>query len=65
PGLVAQQIFVKRGRRSGGRVEILDGLKQGDEIVTAGQNRLSNGGSVVIDNTVQPQPSADEKAAAK
>ncbi|MFH1795780.1 MAG: efflux RND transporter periplasmic adaptor subunit [Pseudomonadota bacterium] len=65
PGLVAQQIFVKLGRRSGGRVEILDGLKQGDEIVTAGQNRLSNGGSVVIDNTVQPQPSADEKAAAK
>lgn len=65
PGLVAQQIFVKLGRRSGGRVEILDGLKQGDEIVTAGQNRLSNGGSVVIDNTVQPQSSGDEKAAVK
>lgn len=65
PGLVAQQIFVKLGRRSDGRVEILDGLKQGDEIVTAGQNRLSNGGSVVIDNTVQPQPAGDEKAAAK
>lgn len=65
PGLVAQQVFVKLGRRSDGRVEILDGLKQGDEIVTAGQNRLSNGRSVVIDNTVQPQPSGDEKAAVK
>ena len=65
PGLVAQQIFVKLGRRSDGRVEILEGLKQGDEIVTAGQNRLSNGGSVVIDNTVQPQPSGDDKAAVK
>ncbi len=65
PGLVAQQIFVKLGRRSDGRVEILEGLKDGDEIVTAGQNRLSNGGPVVVDNTVQPQPSGDAQADAK
>ena len=65
PGLVARQIFVKLGRRSDGRVEILEGLKDGDEIVTAGQNRLSNGGPVVVDNTVQPQPSGDAQADAK
>ncbi len=65
PGLVVRQIFVKLGRRSDGRVEILEGLKDGDEIVTAGQNRLSNGGPVVVDNTVQPQPSGDAQADAK
>jgi len=65
PGLVAQQIFVKLGRRSDGRVEIVEGLKDDDEIVTAGQNRLSNGGPVVVDNTVQPQPSGDAQADAK
>ncbi|SMH57614.1 efflux RND transporter periplasmic adaptor subunit [Mesorhizobium australicum] len=65
PSLVAQQIFVKLGRRSDGRVEIVEGLKDGDEIVTAGQNRLSNGGPVVVDNTVQPQPSGDAQADAK
>ena len=65
PALVAQQIFVKLGRRSDGRVEILDGVREGDEIVTAGQNRLSNGGAVGIVKTVRPQLSGDEQAAAK
>jgi membrane fusion protein (multidrug efflux system) len=54
PNLVARQVFVKLGRRADGRVEIVEGLRAGDEIVTAGQNRLSNGAPVVIDNTVQP-----------
>lgn len=55
PALAAMQIFVKPGRRSGGLVEILEGIAAGDEIVTAGQNRLSNGASVAVDNTVQPK----------
>ena len=54
PNLVARQVFVKLGRRADGRVEIVEGLGEGDVIVTAGQNRLSNGAPVVIDNTVQP-----------
>jgi membrane fusion protein (multidrug efflux system) len=50
--LAAYQIFVKSGRRFGGLVEITEGVKAGDEIVTAGQNRLSNNAPVHIDNTV-------------
>ncbi len=49
-----EQVFVKAGRRSGTLVEIADGLKPGEEVVNAGQNRLTGGASVVVDNTVNP-----------
>ena len=52
--LVVRQVFVTSGRRSGGQVEIKKGLKDGDIVVTAGQNRLSNGSPVRIDNSVNP-----------
>ena len=48
------QVFVKPGRHNDGLVEILDGIKAGDEVVTAGQNRLFNGMPVVVDNTIDP-----------
>lgn len=64
-GLVARQIFVKPGRRSDGRIEIIEGLSGGDIVVTAGQNRLNNGSPVIIDNTVQPQALAAGEAVAK
>ena len=54
PALVAHQIFVKTGRRNGGLIELVSGVSPGDKIVTAGQNRLSNGTSVTIDNTIDP-----------
>lgn len=54
PALAAYQVFVKTGRRADGRVEILSGIEAGDEVVTAGQNRLSNGAPVTVDNTVDP-----------
>ena len=52
--LIAAQLFVKPGRRADGHVEITTGLKAGDQLVTAGQNRLFNGSPVVIDNSVDP-----------
>jgi membrane fusion protein (multidrug efflux system) len=52
--LVAHQVFVKIGRSSEGRVEIKEGVKPGDVIVNAGQNRLTNGAAVTIDNSVEP-----------
>jgi membrane fusion protein (multidrug efflux system) len=54
PKLEARQVFVKTGRRNEGLVEILTGLKAGDIVVTAGQNRLTTGAPVVIDNTITP-----------
>jgi membrane fusion protein (multidrug efflux system) len=66
PSLAAYQVFVKAGRRTQGRVEIIEGLAPGDEVVTAGQNRLFSGSPVTVDNTVTPTldpapaPSGDE-----
>jgi membrane fusion protein (multidrug efflux system) len=54
PALVVDQVFVTTGRRSQGLVEVLKGVEAGDQIVTAGQNRLSNGTPVRVDNTVNP-----------
>jgi membrane fusion protein (multidrug efflux system) len=51
-----EQVFVKAGRRSLGLVEIIDGVHPGDQVVTAGQNRLTSGARVAIDNTVNPLP---------
>lgn len=65
PSLIVAQVFVKAGRRNGTLVEILDGIKQGDQIVTAGQNRLSNGVPVVVDNTIDPTKPPQDQAAAK
>jgi len=65
PALVVRQVFVKTGRRSNGLVEIIDGISAGDQIVTAGQNRLSNNKPVTIDNTVNPANPAKPEAAAK
>ncbi|UCI20767.1 efflux RND transporter periplasmic adaptor subunit [Mesorhizobium sp. B2-1-8] len=62
PVLVLSQVFVKPGRRNQGMVEIVEGLKAGDEVVTAGQNRLFNGMTVNVDNTIDPTKSANKQA---
>ncbi|TPN76930.1 efflux RND transporter periplasmic adaptor subunit [Mesorhizobium sp. CU2] len=61
PALVISQVFVKLGRRNNGMVEITEGLKEGDQVVTAGQNRLFNGMSVAVDNTIDPSKSANKQ----
>ncbi|WP_246677983.1 efflux RND transporter periplasmic adaptor subunit [Mesorhizobium sp. B2-7-2] len=59
--LTISQVFVKLGRRNNGMVEIVEGLKDGDQVVTAGQNRLFNGMSVAVDNTIDPSKSANKQ----
>jgi membrane fusion protein (multidrug efflux system) len=60
PALVAKQVFVKTGRRSFRDIEILSGVKAGDQVVSAGQNRLSANAPVKIDNTIDPSTAAIE-----
>ena len=48
PVLVARQVVVKVGSRKEEIAHILDGLKAGDQVVTAGQVRLSNGSHVKL-----------------
>ncbi len=51
---VVRQTFVKAGRRDAGRVEIVEGLAEGDQVVVAGQNRIQNGATVAIADDVVP-----------
>ena len=57
PRSVVQQRFVKVGPTRGDQIAVLDGLKEGDVVVTAGQMKLRNGTAVNINNKVNP---ADE-----
>ena len=59
PTFTAQQRFVKLGETRGDQVAVLDGVKAGDEIITAGQLKLHNGSAVKVNNDVTPtnQPS--------
>jgi len=62
PQLVAKQVFVTLGRRSGALIEVTKGLKAGDMVVNAGQNKLNSGATVSIDNTISPDPDAPSQA---
>ena len=53
PRYTVQQRFVKLGATRGDQVAIEDGVKPGEVVVTAGQIKLRNGSSVVINNDVQ------------
>ena len=54
---ISQRVEVKIGIRRPGRVEILEGVKEGDTIVTAGQQRIQKDGSVVrvLEGASRPQ----------
>lgn len=61
PLLTAKQTFVKTGETRGDQVAILEGIKQGERIVTSGQLKLRNGSQIVINNTVLPENNPDPK----
>jgi len=56
--LVAKESFVKTGRTRGDQVAILEGVKEGDTVVVAGQIKLRNGTPVAINNEVLPSNQA-------
>jgi len=57
----AHQVFVKTGQTRGDQVAVLDGVKAGDIVVTAGQTKLNDGSPVVVNNEVTPPFSANPK----
>jgi len=59
--LKARQQFVRLGKSRGDFIEIADGLKVGEQVVSAGAFKLTNGQSVVMGKTTQPDFKADPK----
>jgi len=56
---VLRQQFVRLGQARGDFVDIIDGLKAGESVVTSGVFKLRSGMKVIIDNTLAPEPSLD------
>ena len=58
PTLIARQTFVTIGATRGDQVAVLKGVSDGDMVVTAGQIKLHNGSTVLIDNSISPTADA-------
>lgn len=56
---VLRQQFVRLGQARGDFIDVIDGLKAGETIVTSGVFKLRSGMKVIIDNTLAPEPSLD------
>lgn len=61
--LGVRQQFVKLGDRRGDLIAIIDGVKNGEQVVSAGVFKLRNGLPVQINNVVQPSASTLPKPA--
>ena len=53
--LVAKQTFIRLGERRGDYVEVLEGLEDGQTVVSTGAFKLSNGASITVENDVSPE----------
>ncbi|HEY6880402.1 MAG TPA: efflux RND transporter periplasmic adaptor subunit, partial [Polyangiales bacterium] len=51
---LARQQFVRVGEARGDYVAVLEGVKPGEEVVTAGAFKLRNGSTVIVNNSVKP-----------
>jgi len=58
PQLIARQSFVTAGPTRGDQVAILTGVAEGQTVVTAGQIKLHNGSTILIDNSIKPTADA-------
>jgi membrane fusion protein (multidrug efflux system) len=52
--LTAKQRFVTTGARRGDQIAVLEGVKEGDLVVTGGQLKLRSGSVVIVDNRISP-----------
>ena len=60
-GLVAQQAVVATGDTRGDQIAIMSGVKEDDEVVTSGQNKLQNGAAISVNNAIQPSNDPNPK----
>lgn len=60
---VALQRWVKVGPKRGDLVSILEGLQEGDEVVTIGQSKLRPGSALKVNNQIVPDSNANPKPA--
>jgi len=58
---VARQQFVRLGQARGDFVAVLDGVTDGQELVTSGAFKLRNNSPIVVDNSVQTDPQLNPK----
>jgi membrane fusion protein, multidrug efflux system len=56
PAKVARQQFVRAGESRGDFIAIADGVKPGQEVVSAGAFKLRNGAGVVVNNDIKVEP---------
>jgi membrane fusion protein, multidrug efflux system len=56
PRKVARQQFVKLGAARGDFVAVVEGVKPGQEVVSAGAFKLRNNAPVVVNNAITPKP---------
>jgi len=51
----ARQRFIKTGPQQGDLIQVIDGLKVGEQVITSGQIKLRNGIPVRVDNSAAPE----------
>lgn len=61
--LVARYVFVTLGEQRGDKVAVLDGVKEGEMVVTAGAIKLRNGATATLDAPAAAAIAADPRAA--
>jgi membrane fusion protein (multidrug efflux system) len=57
--LIAERRFVRLGQSQGETVAIIEGINEGDEVVTSGQLKLQPGAAIKIDNSSPLQSKAE------
>ncbi len=56
-----RQQFIRTGESRGDFVAVIEGLKEGDEVVSTGVFKMRNGMAVAVDNTLAPAESLTPK----
>jgi membrane fusion protein (multidrug efflux system) len=61
PTKMARQQFVRTGETRGDFAAVEDGLKGGEEVIIAGAFKVRNGGRVIVNNDVKPNPQLEPR----